>query len=231
MGLFDKKFCDVCGNKIGLLGNRKLEDGNLCKDCAAKLSPFFNDRRNSTVAEIKQQLAYREENEKKLQSFNPTQCIGGGQKVFIDEKAQTFVVTNYSDWRGHNPDLINFSQVLSCKGDIDEHKTELYDKDSEGKTIPYNPRRYRVDYSFTVRLQVNSPWFSEIEVDITDGDLPDSPYTDAYRSYEREMHALCDILNNKTAPAAQPAQPVSWTCSCGTTNTGNFCSSCGKPRQ
>jgi len=33
MGLFDKKYCDICGEKIGLLGNRKLEDGNLCKDC------------------------------------------------------------------------------------------------------------------------------------------------------------------------------------------------------
>lgn len=37
MGFFDKKYCDVCGEKIGLLGNRKLEDGNLCKNCAAKL--------------------------------------------------------------------------------------------------------------------------------------------------------------------------------------------------
>ena len=26
MGLFDKKYCDFCGNKIGLLGNKKLED-------------------------------------------------------------------------------------------------------------------------------------------------------------------------------------------------------------
>ena len=49
MGLFDKKYCDICGEKIGLLGNRKLEDGNLCKDCAKKLSPWFSDRRRSTV--------------------------------------------------------------------------------------------------------------------------------------------------------------------------------------
>ena len=26
MGLFDKKYCDICGEKIGLLGNRKLEE-------------------------------------------------------------------------------------------------------------------------------------------------------------------------------------------------------------
>ena len=50
MGLFDKKICDICGEKIGLLGNRKLDDGNLCKDCAKKLSPWFEDRRHSTVA-------------------------------------------------------------------------------------------------------------------------------------------------------------------------------------
>ena len=43
--LFEKKECSVCGGEIGLLGNRKLEDGNLCKDCAAKLSPWFSDRR------------------------------------------------------------------------------------------------------------------------------------------------------------------------------------------
>ena len=41
MGLFDKKNCDICGEKIGLLGNRKLDDGNLCKNCARKLSPWF----------------------------------------------------------------------------------------------------------------------------------------------------------------------------------------------
>ena len=58
MGFFDKKYCDVCGNKIGLLGNRKLEDGNLCKDCAAKLSPFFSDRRHSTLEEIKEPEGY-----------------------------------------------------------------------------------------------------------------------------------------------------------------------------
>lgn len=52
MGLFDKKICDICGEKIGLLGNRKLDDGNLCKDCAKKLSPWFEDRRHSTVEDI-----------------------------------------------------------------------------------------------------------------------------------------------------------------------------------
>ncbi|MFR5382513.1 MAG: DUF4428 domain-containing protein [Oscillospiraceae bacterium] len=66
MGLFDKKYCDICGEKIGLLGNRKLENGNLCKNCARKLSPWFSDRRGSTVEEIRAQLAYRAENQEKV---------------------------------------------------------------------------------------------------------------------------------------------------------------------
>ena len=69
MGFFDKKYCDVCGEKIGLLGNRKLENGNLCKDCAAKLSPFFSERKSSTVEEIKEQLAYVKKTEKSWNAF------------------------------------------------------------------------------------------------------------------------------------------------------------------
>ena len=75
MGLFDKKICDICGEKIGLLGNRKLDDGNLCKDCAKKLSPWFEERRHSTVEDIKRQLEYREKNKKAVMDFCITRQI------------------------------------------------------------------------------------------------------------------------------------------------------------
>ena len=113
MGLFDKKYCDICGEKIGLLGNRKLEDGNLCKDCARKLSPFFSERRSSTVEDIKRQLAYRAENEKKLAGFAPSITFDGSKKVYIDPIGERFIVTGASNWRSSNPDLIAFSQVVS----------------------------------------------------------------------------------------------------------------------
>ena len=74
-GLFDKKICAICGGEIGLLGNRKLEDGNCCKNCAAKLSPWFDERRHSTVEQIKEQLAYREENLKAVENFHTTRTI------------------------------------------------------------------------------------------------------------------------------------------------------------
>ena len=111
MGLFDKKYCDVCGEKIGLLGNRKLEDGNLCKECAKKLSPWFSDRRRSTVEEIKAQLADREENRGKAAQFRTTRAMGEGWKVLLDEEHRWFTVTRARDLAEANPDILDFLSV------------------------------------------------------------------------------------------------------------------------
>ena len=91
MGLFDmfkKKECSICGGEIGLLGNRKLEDGNMCKTCANKVSPWFSDRRNSTIAEINEQLAYREENKNAVAAFSTTRTIGVNTKILFDENTK-----------------------------------------------------------------------------------------------------------------------------------------------
>ena len=113
--LFEKKVCAICGGDIGLFGNRKLEDGNCCKDCAKKLSPWFSDRRESTVEEIKAQLAYREENKQAVADFHPTRTFGDNQKVFIDEDAGTFTVAYDSDLDDGNPDILRLDQVRDCE--------------------------------------------------------------------------------------------------------------------
>lgn len=194
MGLFDKKFCDVCGEKIGLLGNRKLEDGNLCKDCAKKLSPFFSERKQSTVAEIKEQLAYREENERRLSSFRPTRTFGDGMKVYIDEAAGNFIVSRMNDWKSGNPDIIALSQVTSANLDISENRRELYYEDNDGNEQSYVPPRYEYEYDFNVVINVNSPWFSQIKFELNPSRKPDSRYTELYREFERTGNELCSAL-------------------------------------
>lgn len=194
MGLFDKKYCDICGEKIGLLGNRKLEDGNLCKNCAAKLSPFFSERRRSTVEDIKRQLAYREENEKLVRDFNPDVMFDGSKKVYISTVSEAFIVTGSSNWRSANPDIIKLSQVVAVDTNIKENREEIFFEDSDGNRKSYQPPRYECDYEFDVVIRVNSPWFDSIELEISDGSRPDSPYTDLYREYERKMNELKDIL-------------------------------------
>ncbi|MGN0488499.1 MAG: DUF4428 domain-containing protein [Ruminococcus sp.] len=208
MGLFDKKFCDVCGEKIGLLGNRKLEDGNLCKECAKKLSPFFSERRASTVEEIKQQLDYREENKKQLAFLNPNRVIGSDKKVYIDENAGKFIVTSSLNWRESNPDIINISQVTGCNIEIREDKDEIMQTDNQGNEVSYNPPRYKCEYLFNVEITVNSPWFSVIRFELTKfGQRPDSRFTDLYRDYERQADELRRaLMPNGYGQFSQPYQ-------------------------
>ena len=166
MGLFEKKYCAVCGQKIGLLGNRKLEDGNLCKDCASKLSPFFSERRSSTVDQIKEQLAYREENREALRDFHPTKTLGKYTKVHLDEDNRTFVVTSARNIQEANPDLIRFSQVTGCDVDVSESQTEERRQDKEGRMVSYVPARYSFSAGIKVIIHVNHPYFDTINITI-----------------------------------------------------------------
>ena len=162
MGLFDKKYCDVCGEKIKFLGNRKVEDGNLCKDCASKLSPWFSERRRSTIQDIKDQLAYREENQEKVRQFNTTRTIGEYYTVFLDEDHGKFCVAQSRDLHTGNPDILDFTQVTGCDLDIDESKHEVTREDKDGHSVSYNPPRYDYSYDFYIVLRVNHPWFDEM---------------------------------------------------------------------
>ena len=162
MGLFDKKYCDICGEKIGLLGNRKLEDGNLCKDCAKKLSPWFSDRRRSTVEDIKGQLAYREENREKAAQFRITRSFGEDRKVLLDEEHRWFTVTRARDLAEANPDILDFDAITGCRLDIDESRTELTREDADGKDVSYVPPRYEYSYDFFLIITVRHPYFDEM---------------------------------------------------------------------
>ena len=217
--LFEKKICDVCGGEIGLLGNRKLEDGNLCKDCAKKLSPWFDDRRHSTLDAIKEQLAYREENKNAVAAFQVSRTLGDATKVLLDENAGNFIVTSASKWQETNPDVIALSQVTGCHLDVDEDRTELMRDGKDGQRISYNPPRYRYSYDFFITINVNSPYFNEIRFRLNRsgvtmesgmlGGMPAKPVD--YREYERMgdeiVKALTEYRANARAAAAAAAAP------------------------
>ena len=177
MGLFDKKYCDICGSKIGLLGNRKLEDGNLCKECAAKLSPWFSERRQSSVEEIRGQLAYREENKQAVAAFHTTRTLGGRTKVLMDEDAGTFMVTSARNPADANPDVLRFSDVTGCQLDIDEGRSEIQYKDAEGKLQSFNPKCYAYSYDFYIVIHVNHPYFNEIRFQLNESSVDNGAET------------------------------------------------------
>jgi hypothetical protein len=163
MGIFDKKQCSICGKDIGIVVKYKLEDGNLCKDCAEKLSPWFDERRHSTVEQIKAQLAYREENRPKAAAFNTTRSYGRcPSKLLIDEGNGTFMITSAADFAKSNPDVLELTQITSTYLDVQEHKSEQKKKDAEGKMVSYNPPRYEYSYDFYMKLSVNHPYIDDM---------------------------------------------------------------------
>ena len=191
MGLFDKKYCDICGEKIGLLGNRKLENGNLCKNCAQKLSPWFSDRRNSTVEEIKEQLAYREANKERVTVFHMTRTLGTDTKVLLDEDAGTFMVTRARNLVEANPDVLDFADVTGCNLDIDESRSEIKREDKDGKKVSYNPPRYEYSYDFYITIFVNNPYFDEMRFKINSSSVDITP-----SAMRPGMTAVCNPESN-----------------------------------
>lgn len=231
MGLFDKKYCNICGEKIGLLGNRKLEDGNLCKDCAKKLSPWFSERRHSTVEDIKAQLAYREENKQKVAQFRNSRSFGDDRYVLFDDNHRWFTVSRSSSPNeNENPDIIDYASVTGCRFDIDESRNEIYRKDSQGNNVSYNPPRYKYYYDFKLTINVDNPYFDELDFSLSGGSVGYEPeptvqvslfgrsITDnsvnpekclEYRKYRDMGQAICnefDRIRGMGGAAAQPMQ-------------------------
>ncbi len=171
MGLFDvfkKQDCEICGKEVGMFGYKKLEDGEICKDCVKLLSPWFEDRRHATVAQIKEQLAYREQNAKEHENFTISRKIGDEEYyMYIEEVGGVptrFFVTSRSDYKAENPDIISFRDVVSCVTDIDVRDEEIKEKIAEGQMVSCNPRRYKHHHDFYIKMEIrNNPYFDDIK--------------------------------------------------------------------
>lgn len=168
MGLFDrfkKQDCEICGKEVGMFGYKKLEDGEICKDCVKLLSPWFDDRRHATVEQIRQQLAYREENRRNLASFRPTKIYGEQYELKVEFQGgipTRFVVARTDDHMEENADIISFRDVTSFEIDTNEHKREVEYRNADGQMVSYNPPRYEYSYDFYADMKINHPYFDDI---------------------------------------------------------------------
>ena len=160
MGLFDvfkKKDCEICGKEVGLLGYKKLEDGEICKDCVKLLSPWFDDRRHSTVEQIKAQLQAREYNKLAMETWQPSIALGDYYTMYVKTKGDvpiSFVVSNSDKYRENNADILSFLWITACTPDIRESRTELKQTNSQGEKVSYDPPRYEYRYDFYIKLDI-----------------------------------------------------------------------------
>ena len=160
MGLFDvfkKKDCEICGKEVGVFGYKKLEDGEICKDCVKKLSPWFDERRHSTVEQIKAQLQAREYNKLAMETWQPSIALGDYYTMYVKTKGDvpiSFVVSNSDKYRENNADILSFLWITACTPDIRESRTELKQTNSQGEKVSYDPPRYEYRYDFYIKLDV-----------------------------------------------------------------------------
>ncbi len=245
--MFEKKECSICQGEIGLLGNRKLEDGNMCKECAKKLSPWFEERRHATVEQINEQLVYRMENFRALSDFNPNKRYGEGDVIHVEERMgmpYRFVVAKTNDFRKENADIIAFTDVSSIMLDLKENSTELKYTNQQKERVSYNPPRYEYRYEFYVVLGImNNPYIDEIRfrlnkhtVRVESEQLPQNlgnnlttyilnnmlsdPSSDQeWRKYKRMYDDIEYLVNRGRASNGFVNESIS--------NQPNFCPNCG----
>ena len=259
MGLFDvfkKKDCEICGKEVGMFGYKKLEDGEICKDCVKLLSPWFDDRRHSTVAQIKAQLAYREENKAALAGFRPAVAFGEQYTLraeLVNGVPTRFVVERTDSYLEENADIINFKDVTSFNIDVQESDRELKTENSNGEEVSYNPPRYEYSYDFCVEIYVNHPYFDDIRFQLNRNSVDletvarrpgtvgiravfDPMLYPEYRQYRKECDELEELFRagmqgmplNGYAPAA-PAEPAPQSEPAPAPSGPKFCPNCGAP--
>ena len=172
MGLFSKG-CVICDGKCGLTSSKSIADGKLCENCISELSPWFTDFKHATAESIEEQMAYREENKKKLDDFEITKAWGikkykeAMQFIYDKDKKQFVVVSGPEEtFKERNPDVIDFDQVTDVFLEVIEHWGEKGGQyDPPNLTHQIRQEEYKDvfwRYDFYLHIKVDHPYFDEI---------------------------------------------------------------------
>ena len=199
MGLFSKKYCEFCGEKLGLFGNTTLKDGYMCKNCARKVSPWYSVGKSNTVADLYEHFMYRDENKQKVEDFRVGAVLGENTKIYVDTDAGKIMVTSSSDFAKSNPDVIDLADVTSAAYEIKEDKTELKTKDEKGNSISYEPKRYEYKYDFYITLYVKNPYFSTMRFKVNSSYVHIDPWAETanFVNYAFVDRYTPDTANNE----------------------------------
>ena len=127
MGLFEKKYCDLCGDKVNALTRQKLSDGYLCSDCKHKLSSLSSGWKNRTLADVKAHLEQREQNRQKYSAFVQSASAGTNEKLVVDFNNRKFYFTIGRDFKNSNPEIFDFSQLQDSDRDGIPDEYDRYD--------------------------------------------------------------------------------------------------------
>ena len=182
MGLFKKEDCCLCGGKTGLL-DKKCLDGKVCKDCAKKLSVWFEDIKTTNKAALEEQILVREAYALLLKDMHVSKIFGEFGVILIDEENRKFIafpdtssglfgnqrkVKSLDDVIDLGPDVIDFDAVEDFEIDITE-MTREEKRTVDGRQESYDPPHILYMETFTLRMKVKHPYIKSIYIQLNDG--------------------------------------------------------------
>ncbi len=137
MGLFKKKKCEFCAEKISAFKKgKRFKDGELCNECSTELSPNWHNTIQFTIADAVEHIENRKNNIEKLKNdFHPDSYYGNRPTLFVDNENKLFCITlgGARETNGDEPryviencDLFSFSQI---------DDTMIYSNDSGVSTL------------------------------------------------------------------------------------------------
>ena len=211
-------------NKMGTMPvGRLLLTMSLPMMVSMLIQALYNIVDSMFVAQINEQLAYREANKGAVASFNTSRILGEHYKVYIDDAAGKFMVVE-DNIQEENPDVIDISAVTGCEVDVRERSQELK-QTVDGKQQSYNPPRYKYFYDFEMIVLVKHPYFDDMRFRINDCSVEINPHGPmgiftsrsvnprsdrGYMKYDRMGEEIREALLNRTTPAPAAAAPGSW---------------------
>lgn len=165
--------------------DKKCLSGKVCKECVKKMSPWFDDYKNSIAGALDAQRMGREIDAGLIQTkiYNFSKIFGEFGVILIDEKEKKFIafpdtskglfgnqrkVTSIDDVIDLGPDIIRFDQVEDFEIDITE-TTREEKQTVNGQQVSYNPPHILYMETFTLRMKINHPYVKSIYIQLNDG--------------------------------------------------------------
>ena len=223
MALFEKKTCDICGDKLGLTGRMKVSDGVVCKYCAARLSVWTGDQPEATLREIRSQLVDREKNRQLVADFGTTRSYGETDRICFDGEKRRFMIVRTDNVTLENPDVFGYDDVVDCSLEVQEDRTEDMQKDEKGKPVSFHPPHFHYLFDFIVNIRVRHPWIDSVSIRLNRDSVSipggaggvSAAERDAVADYRRFVNAADEIRGILTfrpgdvseAPAAAEGGP------------------------
>ena len=196
MGLFDKKFCAVCGNKKDLFGPRIKDSQYLCSKCSSKLyyeggidiklknKISFDDM---TMDDYKYYLSEAEKNLEELKQFIPTKTF---ENIQVDEQTETILIYNKYLMEDKEKMYLNNPPVIKIE-DI-ALAMPSFSKIEQGTTIT---GKAKATQKVFLVLGVENPVYTVIKVPLGKMEAKEGFLGGTNVSKDPEIQGFFDVLN------------------------------------